>query len=1156
MKIIDNIKKLFSSKVAETGSAEPKTHPTGYEVNAYGTDFTANKRKYLEAMTGWTYAAVSAIADEIGAIQLKLFEVKGDDKVEEIKDHPSLELLYKVNDFTTKFDHFWLTDAYLELAGESPWFVNKNDKGEPVDLFFLRPDLIRPIVNKDGELAGYKYKYPDGKEVDLDIDSIIFLKYPNPANPIRGKGVVESSARTIDIDNEAEKWNFNFFKNEARPDYVIKVKNIERLTKEQRDKLKKSVEKLHKGTSNAHKLMVLFGDLDIDTLGFSHKDMDFSEMQTFTRDKILSMFRVPKAIVALTDGVNFANAKTAELVFTKHTIKPKMERITQQLNEFYLPMFKGTEKMFLDFVSPVPEDDEAKLKKYDNGLKNAWLTIDEVRAMEGLEAINGGDVPYLPANLLPLGTSSVDSEKGYANRIRHVKARNGDIIKFDRTIEKLESAIIKSLKKKKKTVTIVKNDTSKIQGELSTKEKELFWEAKSVLYTKYFPQILKEQLKIFVSQEKSTLNKLSKQKRIDLEQDRIRPVKLKEDDLDIDNLLLDEPKEEKKEIKFLLPLFTLLFRDSGNETFDLIGSDDTMNMNRKVVKDQLKRDSKIMAKEVTKTTNDQLKLDIAEGLKAGEGVADIQKRVKRVFKNAKENRAKAIANTETIRYSSNATERSFVDSGVVRAKQWQVNPDACPICIPLQGKIVDLETSFFKKGDTTTTSDGKTFKLDYDNVLNPPIHVNCRCFIDHQVPIYTSKGWKQIGDIKVDDLVLTHKKRFKKVTELIRTPKQQPDVTTLEFDLGIYKTGKNKRHEEKLTLTSNHPVLSNGKWVDAGQIKQGNKIDFFANECKYCKKLIPWFANVCSHSCQSKMTTKKQWSNDNHRQIVSKKISKSMLTQWKIGDRSYEQLENARKKCLSKNTSIEKLTKEALDNIGIQTDSQYQIKRNIKTKTGDNRYYYPDLRVKNTNILIECDGDYWHNLKNIKERDIQRQEELESMGFMILRFSESKIKTNINSVKLEVQRVLSNHSGEYMTIPVEVKSVKHWVPKKPRMLYNFEVEDDNSYIAKGYVVHNCDIVPVFIKVKDVESCIRKTNKRVAIREKIVKVKSVQKERELDDKLKEVDIKLKEVDDKIESLNTEKIEQGKLTKDKKSELDKLKGVREKLVENYNIKQDNE
>jgi len=31
------------------------------------------------------------------------------------------------------------------------------------------------------------------------------------------------------------------------------------------------------------------------------------------------------------------------------------------------------------------------------------------------------------------------------------------------------------------------------------------------------------------------------------------------------------------------------------------------------------------------------------------------------------------------------------------------------------------------------------------------------------------------------------------------------------------------------------------------------------------------------------------------------------------------------------------------------------------------------------------------------------------------------------------------------------------------MLYNFSVEEDESYMVKGFIVHNCDLAPIYIE---------------------------------------------------------------------------------------------
>ena len=49
-------------------------------------------------------------------------------------------------------------------------------------------------------------------------------------------------------------------------------------------------------------------------------------------------------------------------------------------------------------------------------------------------------------------------------------------------------------------------------------------------------------------------------------------------------------------------------------------------------------------------------------------------------------------------------------------------------------------------------------------------------------------------------------------------------------------------------------------------------------------------------------------------------------------------------------------------------------------------FYLPEYR-----IVIQCDGDYWHNLPNVKERDEKQDRVLSFNGFNVYRFWEYEI---------------------------------------------------------------------------------------------------------------------------------------------------------------------
>ncbi|MCH7605423.1 DUF559 domain-containing protein [Patescibacteria group bacterium] len=51
------------------------------------------------------------------------------------------------------------------------------------------------------------------------------------------------------------------------------------------------------------------------------------------------------------------------------------------------------------------------------------------------------------------------------------------------------------------------------------------------------------------------------------------------------------------------------------------------------------------------------------------------------------------------------------------------------------------------------------------------------------------------------------------------------------------------------------------------------------------------------------------------------------------------------------------------------------------------------------NIAIYADGDYWHNIPDVKERDKRINKNLVQRGYIVLRFWEHTINDNIQEVE-------------------------------------------------------------------------------------------------------------------------------------------------------------
>lgn len=85
-------------------------------------------------------------------------------------------------------------------------------------------------------------------------------------------------------------------------------------------------------------------------------------------------------------------------------------------------------------------------------------------------------------------------------------------------------------------------------------------------------------------------------------------------------------------------------------------------------------------------------------------------------------------------------------------------------------------------------------------------------------------------------------------------------------------------------------------------------------------------------------------------------------------------------------TKIEQATAAVLDALGVEYIGQYKIGR-----------YFIDFYVPSRNLVIECDGAYWHGRPGVPEKDARRDEVIRGLGYNILRLPESVIKAGTHT---------------------------------------------------------------------------------------------------------------------------------------------------------------
>lgn len=306
-----------------------------------------------------------------------------------LEKHPALTVWNDPNPYMPRQEFVEVIQQHMDLTGETDWLVSWVGS-MPIELWPMRPDKIEPIPHPSKFLSGYIYMGPDGQQIPLTTKQCLQMKMPNPLDPYRGMGPVQSILTDLDSTKYSAEWNRNFFLNSAQPGGVIQFDR--QLSDEEFDEVTLRWAEQHKGIANAHRVAIIEGGQWVDR-GFNMRDMQFAELRDVSRETIREAFGFPKPMLGAVDDVNRANAEAGEYVFARWLIVPRLERIKGTLNHDFLPLFGKDERKRFEFAytSPVPPDQEREMASL-SAKANALTSL----VAAGFDAEQAAEVVGLP----------------------------------------------------------------------------------------------------------------------------------------------------------------------------------------------------------------------------------------------------------------------------------------------------------------------------------------------------------------------------------------------------------------------------------------------------------------------------------------------------------------------------------------------------------------------------------------------------------------------------------------------------------------------------------------------------------------------------------------------------------------------------------------
>jgi HK97 family phage portal protein len=268
------------------------------------------------------------------------------------------------------------------------------------NLFLLKIGDSYSIIDNssimfDTTRTRYVARFVANQDLEFDISGnginnnffLVHLKNINTSNQIMGTSYLLPILQDCCIVLAGNTYNKNVLQNGAKLDGIFTLKG--KLTQNQYDNMKNVFQSFFTGVKNVGKTLFLNTyDNDVAYLPNSktNKDMEFIELIKLSTLNIYKRFKIPLPLIN-SDSQTFSNYTEAQAQLYDNALEPLVDSWVLQLRQ----IFKNP-KIEVD-IATMPFT--AKIKMFDIAQRQNEIgifTINEIRAMLGLEGLTGGDV--------------------------------------------------------------------------------------------------------------------------------------------------------------------------------------------------------------------------------------------------------------------------------------------------------------------------------------------------------------------------------------------------------------------------------------------------------------------------------------------------------------------------------------------------------------------------------------------------------------------------------------------------------------------------------------------------------------------------------------------------------------------------------------------
>jgi HK97 family phage portal protein len=334
------------------------------------------------------FSAVSLISDTISTLPVDSY-IRRDGARFAFRPRPAWVQQPDID--TTREAFYGSLIVSLLLDGNGFVRVFRDSAGRVVNMTVLNPSKVE--IRKD-KVGGVTFIY-EGENKPLNKNEILHI--PDVVRPgdTRGISRVTALKDNFGLALALESYAARFFGQGASTNGIIEFPG--NLTPEQAKQLVEGFDARHKGFRKAHKTGVLSGGAKFVQTTVANDQAQFIDSRRMAVEDVARAFNIPPHLLGLPGTNTYSSVEQNNIAFVTHTLRPIVQKLESAFTSLMVNE-PGGSTAFIKFTLDglLRGDANSRFSAYSVGLQAGYLTINDIRRLEDLPPVDGGEIIRVP----------------------------------------------------------------------------------------------------------------------------------------------------------------------------------------------------------------------------------------------------------------------------------------------------------------------------------------------------------------------------------------------------------------------------------------------------------------------------------------------------------------------------------------------------------------------------------------------------------------------------------------------------------------------------------------------------------------------------------------------------------------------------------------